>query len=602
MQMMTNHAKPSSTAPNSSILLADSGISAVKKTSALNTAEGILAAVLCAATFVLVAYPCLRAAWFGVSQFQDDSFYYLVTARNFLRLGIFTFDGVNPTNGFQPLWMGAIVGLFKALGPGATLELRILGVNALEKCALGTAVASAVYLFIRARRTKLPWAFGYFALTLLLLCPFYVIFDQGMETTIAVLILIFVVHAFLSDRLLFLGVALSLLFLARLDTAVFIAGPLLIWTAWRGIAGAKNAWNAIIIFMLTFFSYIGVNFATTGHIVPISGAIKSSFPVLRWQGAFFTEPLTLAKMFGWASLVRGINMVECTALIVAGLGLLFAAVPSRGIRHKQLMLALISGLLVANLLMFQKWDKSIDPRYLALPMAIATMFFANSLVLATERARMWLDQAAARIPWNKEGRLGWWPASIRMGLSALSALPFVLISLLLLAEAGAHLMRFRAYADRREDPIRQIYLEVDRVLPKEAVVAGTDVGAMAYWTQRRVINLDGVINNFEYQQYLRSGGLRDYLREQGVTHLATALWDREQTYTGRPIERMYKQVLDPSAERGLDYKRHEFFVYSYLYGVYSDKITLTPREEVYRKFVGKDGIADAAYVIYRFPG
>ena len=54
--------------------------------------------------------------------------------------------------------------------------------------------------------------------------------------------------------------------------------------------------------------------------------------------------------------------------------------------------------------------------------------------------------------------------------------------------------------------------------------------------------------------------------------------------------------------RGVAYKQHDFFVYSYLYGVYSDKISLSPVDEVYRKFLGRQGIADAAYVIYRFAG
>lgn len=177
-----------------------------------------------------------------------------------------------------------------------------------------------------------------------------------------------------------------------------------------------------------------------------------------------------------------------------------------------------------------------------------------------------------------------------------------MICVLLLAEAGAHLSRFGANVGRTDDAIRQIFREIGDILPQDAVVAGTDVGALAFWTQRRVVNLDGVINNFEYQEYLRAGALRDYLRQQGVTHLATALWDREQTYTGRPIEPMYRQVLDPAAVRGVDYKAHEFFVYSYVYGVYSDRIVLTPADEVYRKSLGKSGIADTAYVVYRFRG
>jgi hypothetical protein len=560
-----------------------------------------VACLLCAITFLLAAYPALKASWYGVSQFQDDSFYYLVTAKNFVNRGMLAFDGINTTNGFQPVWMGALIALFKALGPNSTLEIQIFAVNALEKFLLGLAVAVSVGLYIRSQRRNLPWAAGYLALTLLLLCPFYVIFEQGMETTLAVLLLLLVIYAFLSDRFLLLGLTLAALFLTRLDTAVFVAAPFLLWTLVK--ASRKTSLLAITVFTVPFLTYVGINIVTTGHLVPISGALKSSFPIIRWQGAFFTEPITLARMFGWLSLVRGINIVECSALVLGGLGLMVVARPSTEVRGKLLMLAAIAALLVSNLLMFQKWDKSIDPRYLAMPMTVATIFFANSFAFACERARSWVEnRATAATRATAETRAVWLSPGIRTVLSVSTALPFALICVLLLAEANVHLSRFRTYVDRKEDPIRQIYLEVSRVLPPNAVVAGTDVGALAFWTQRRVINLDGVINNFEYQEYLRSGALREYLRRQGVTHLATALWDREQAYTGRPIEPMYRQVLDPPAVHGVDYKQHEFFVYSYLYGVYSDKITLTPRDEVYRKFLGKDGVADAAYVVYRLPG
>ena len=536
-----------------------------------------VAGLLAAATLFLVVYPSLRASWFGVSQFQDDTFYYLVTAKNFLRLGIFTFDGSNPTNGFQPLWMAAIVALFKLAGPDSALDLQIFAVNALEKALLGAAVAISIGSYVYSSRRNLPWATGYLALLLVLLCPFYFVFDQGMETTLAVLLLLIVIHAFLSDLFLLLGISLALLFLARLDSAVFVAVPLVLWMAVKARHGDKHCRLAIAIFAVTFFAYVGLNLATTGHAVPISGALKSSFPGIRWQGAFFTEPITLARMFGWISLLRGINIVECTGLVVLGLGLTALARPAAAIRNKLLMLATIATLLIANLLLFQKWDKSIDPRYLAMPMSVATIFAANALAVAMQRIR-------SPVP------------------AALNALPVALICILLLAEAEAHGSRFHAYADRREDAIRQIFLEIDSVLPRDAVAAGTDVGALAFWTQRRVINLDGVINNFEYQEYLRSGRLHEYLRQQGVTYVTTALWDREQTYTGRRIEPMYRQVLDPAAVHGVGYAKHEFYVYSYLYGVYSDKITFTPRDEVYRKFLGKNGIADTTYVVYRFSG
>jgi hypothetical protein len=307
-------------------------------------------------------------------------------------------------------------------------------------------------------------------------------------------------------------------------------------------------------------------------------------------------------MFGWSGLVRGINMVECSALIAAGVVLTAIAAPGNEVRGKLIVLGAIAALLVANLLLFQKWDKSLDPRYLAMPMTMAILFAGSALGCATSRAKDRLQQPseASRSLAPPQARQP--DAARRVAAACLDAAPLALIGVLLALEAAAHLSAFRVLSERRDDLVREIFREVAQTLPSDAVVAGTDVGALGFWTQRRVVNLDGVINNFGYQEFLRTGRLRDYLRQQGVTHLATVLWDREQAYTGRPIERMYRQVLDPPAVHGTDYKQHEFFVYSYVYGVYSDRIALGPRDEVYRRFVGKDGIADAAYVIYRLPG
>jgi len=134
------------------------------------------------------------------------------------------------------------------------------------------------------------------------------------------------------------------------------------------------------------------------------------------------------------------------------------------------------------------------------------------------------------------------------------------------------------------------------------VLAGTDVGALAFWTGLRVVNLDGVISDFPYQSILRDGRLGDYLRAQGVTHIATALWDREQSYTARPPEPMYRHQVDAAAQRGERYECHPYYVYSYVYHAYSDRLCLRAADEVFRRNLGLDGVAQTSYVVYRLPG
>jgi hypothetical protein len=61
---------------------------------------------------------------------------------------------------------------------------------------------------------------------------------------------------------------------------------------------------------------------------------------------------------------------------------------------------------------------------------------------------------------------------------------------------------------------------VDARLPSDARIAMKDSGAFGYFSKRSVINLDGVINNYEYQDYLKRAALEEYIRDQGIQYLA----------------------------------------------------------------------------------
>jgi hypothetical protein len=60
---------------------------------------------------------------------------------------------------------------------------------------------------------------------------------------------------------------------------------------------------------------------------------------------------------------------------------------------------------------------------------------------------------------------------------------------------------------------------IDENLPKSAVIAATDAGLVSYFGERPTVNLDGLINNFEYQEALRDKNVAAYLDSKRVTHL-----------------------------------------------------------------------------------
>src|SRR5689334_5268093 len=77
--------------------------------------------------FFCAVFLTAEVGWL-VAVTADGSGYYLQIARNAASgLGL-TFDGIHPTNGFHPLWLAFLAGLFKAV-PGSSEHLfRVAGV------------------------------------------------------------------------------------------------------------------------------------------------------------------------------------------------------------------------------------------------------------------------------------------------------------------------------------------------------------------------------------------------------------------------------------------------------------------------------------------
>jgi len=65
------------------------------------------------ALFLLTVVLCWRASIELLLNFtNDDAFFYLKTAANFATGLGSTFDGINPTNGYHPLWFLLLAGVY----------------------------------------------------------------------------------------------------------------------------------------------------------------------------------------------------------------------------------------------------------------------------------------------------------------------------------------------------------------------------------------------------------------------------------------------------------------------------------------------------------
>ncbi len=111
----------------------------------------------------------------------DDAFYYLTIARNVARgLGA-TFDGTTPTNGFHPVYLLVLAGLFDILGTGQGELVLHLGLSVLA----GATLVTGVLIHAIARRTLDPRV-GLLALALWIGNPQVLLASlQGVEAPLA---------------------------------------------------------------------------------------------------------------------------------------------------------------------------------------------------------------------------------------------------------------------------------------------------------------------------------------------------------------------------------------------------------------------------------
>ena len=131
-----------------------------------NIDPDILVIGLCIISFILqfrfifasdIAY--LAADWV-----KDDAFYYLQPAWQFKQFGFFTFDGINPTYGFHPLWM-IIVSLLAAVTSDKAFFFREILFFSSVLCSgvysVSTDASSHVWELLHSSKSDLVIQYGF---------------------------------------------------------------------------------------------------------------------------------------------------------------------------------------------------------------------------------------------------------------------------------------------------------------------------------------------------------------------------------------------------------------------------------------------------------
>ncbi|HYM81439.1 MAG TPA: hypothetical protein VEY91_08510, partial [Candidatus Limnocylindria bacterium] len=471
-------------------------------------ADALSALTLLAVVVLLFA---VEPRWSVFSLVGDDAGYYLHLARN-VSLGFgFSFDRLEPSNGFNPLFPWLLIPIFRIAGAPSVDAAYRLGalVDVL-------AMLASLVLFARLVRGVLPeprFAAPERRAVVAGAIAFYALFVctksyYGMDAPLVLLIgnaylLRVMGHGLLAPgvRAAFLdGALLGLAFLARVDSlplAVAAFGLMILSSAI-----GRGAWTGVALRAVAFVAlaapYLVWGYSTFGTWLPISARIKSAFPDLDLGRSLEAIRHTSLHVADQASFLLAfvLALFGCAWLARQWLDRRLAQVLGPG---PGAVIALLSVYLAgrfAYMLMFSRND--VQGSY-----AILAHVF-NVLVLVAGLAAL-------------GGRAA---PETRARLASLTAAALLLIGLVLFAgKLQVTSDRWRRMAAGEAVDDATIGREIGAATQPTDILYGGAFGIAGLFADRAWINGDGVINTLDYQKALRDRRLREYLDHRSVTHV-----------------------------------------------------------------------------------
>ncbi len=464
----------------------------------------------------------------------DDSFYAFKIAQNIATGNGVSFDGVHPTNGFQPLYVFMIVP-FYALG-GSDLIGPIYA--ALILSALLTAITAVLLFKIIGRYTSTKIA----ALMAIVWAFSPVVTKQaanGLETSLALCMFASVVYFYLSrirsverpplKHFVWFGVLAGLAVLARIDEAflvLVIALDYLVVLRSRGAgSGAlKNVGAAAGAALAVYSPWLVFSGIAMGNIFQDSGSATRylSIAYAPFFGLGTPDMMNSGPdiNFMWGHVVHSFSVLKLAPPVHAffrgleKIGVSLDAASTLSIVANVIGLALVAGFIY--LVVFRRRSlggKGFDELQFLLLFSVVMIaaysfyvfgvfFFARYYFplyfVACIYAGLFLEEVLRRVP------VGLVPARAA-------------VAVLLVMYVGA--FGYMAYTCACRSHAVYCFYDmacwVDENTSPDDTIGVFQSGAIGYLANRKVINLDGKVNN-KALDALKNGDLGDYLRKEGV--------------------------------------------------------------------------------------
>jgi hypothetical protein len=512
----------------------------------------IITIVLIAHLYVFFAPANNLMSWYTT----DDAFYYFKTAQNFGEgLGI-TFDGFGRTNGFHPLWFAMCVPVFLLARLDLILPLRVI---VLVSAALSAGTGILIYRTLKKVVSK------YAAMIAGLLWITSVEIHSvtttlGMESGVNVFTLALLVYMVVEIEIkrrdgsattrdvFWAGVAGTLAMMARLDNG-FTAAAMGLWLIFRlwntGLdSGSASpwkkrwqvAWNYFAPMAITLGIYMLANQIYFGTPLPVSGTIK------RWWGTLpntvYGYPVDsfLGYLGNWVTPIQDLGpwslITNIPHVIARALESLFnfqGDEQALKFIHRYFVLG-VTGVLAVGLgaIIKARWGElKKNPLYLAL----IPFFLGCAFQLSSYKATGYVET----LRWYWAGEMLWTILAVGVLLGLLISLlekikvretslklATGLIGLALLVQFGSYITGLIWYQVNPGE--EEAYLNGVRALETYtepgAIIGSTGGGVGAYFIKdRTIVNLDGLINSYEYFHLLRRVKAAQYYDKIGLDYV-----------------------------------------------------------------------------------
>lgn len=511
---------------------------------------------------------------------HDDTFYYLQTAWNVKELGFATFDGLHKTNGVQMLWFGVVVGLaflsptkifLLYLASGVFFACTVACYGLIWKIGKLLNASSSVFILGIFWLLQNIWSAQLYR-------------TVGMENALHALVfwgllwqvLLFIQAIQRQKRLNWAGLTALCILNAwsRLDAAIYsvlLFGLCVGWLAYitRSLPcfvqqhGKPLTLSAIAAVVGSGFQFM-MFWIMGNSYVPVSGLIKSGELHWGWdpgfrrelvQALYMSVPSVLGDLVPPDIISRSgfYGTTAISLLILIGLHLirsyyirseilfrfqkfwntaliLFFLICCLSTSGQYNPLAAYVGLCFSLIVLAQTLHYSKELKLIQMVWSfLCIAFISYHIMIVLSRVSY-----HSHYTWYRSPVYIFWLVTVLFvyalfeHLVASMGWPQRIFRSVIIGATIAYLMLSSYYHGSLGLPGKLLFkiryqaaIWLSEYIPEQAVVASWNAGQLGYFSNRTLINLDGLVNSIEYYRDVKQGHvpLLDYLYENNVTYI-----------------------------------------------------------------------------------